>query len=32
VVQKGSSGEMALVRMPIPAMPAELTAVVEENT
>jgi succinate dehydrogenase / fumarate reductase flavoprotein subunit len=31
VVQKGSNGEMTLSRVPIPPLPAELGAVVEEN-
>jgi succinate dehydrogenase / fumarate reductase flavoprotein subunit len=31
VIQKGSGGEMTLSRVPIPAMPAELTQVIEEN-
>ena len=31
VIQKGDSGEMTLTRVPIPAMPPELTAVIEEN-
>jgi succinate dehydrogenase / fumarate reductase flavoprotein subunit len=31
VIQKGAAGEMTLTRVPIPAMPDELTAVIEEN-
>jgi succinate dehydrogenase / fumarate reductase flavoprotein subunit len=31
VIQKGASGEMTLQRVPIPPMPAELSAVIEEN-
>jgi succinate dehydrogenase / fumarate reductase flavoprotein subunit len=31
VIQKGTNGEMTLSRVPIPAMPAELTQVIEEN-
>jgi succinate dehydrogenase / fumarate reductase flavoprotein subunit len=31
VIQKGSSGEMTMTRVPIPAMPSELTQVIEEN-
>ncbi|MEO7190852.1 MAG: fumarate reductase/succinate dehydrogenase flavoprotein subunit [Vicinamibacterales bacterium] len=31
VIQKGSAGEMTMTRVPIPEMPTELQAVVEEN-
>ena len=31
VIQKGADGSMTLTRVPIPAMPAELQQVVEEN-
>jgi succinate dehydrogenase / fumarate reductase flavoprotein subunit len=31
VIEKDASGEMTLTRVPIPAMPAELAAVIEEN-
>jgi succinate dehydrogenase / fumarate reductase flavoprotein subunit len=31
VIQKGSAGEMTLSRVPIPPMPGELSAVIEEN-
>jgi succinate dehydrogenase / fumarate reductase flavoprotein subunit len=31
VIQKGADGEMTLTRVPIPPLPAELAAVIEEN-
>jgi succinate dehydrogenase / fumarate reductase flavoprotein subunit len=31
VIQKGANGEMTLTRVPIPELPAELAAVIEEN-
>ncbi|HWB15600.1 MAG TPA: fumarate reductase/succinate dehydrogenase flavoprotein subunit [Vicinamibacterales bacterium] len=31
VIQKGANGEMTLTRVPIPALPTELSAVIEEN-
>jgi succinate dehydrogenase / fumarate reductase flavoprotein subunit len=31
VIQKGTSGEMTMTKAPIPAMPAELKQVIEEN-